>query len=175
MDKYYIVETIYVGPNPYGAQNIDADRIEIRTEPARANMSGEVRIDGWCGTTDNWSVYAHGEYDTLADARKAVIDIFGECRECELDEYHPRGCVVEAYKEGKLTPMGENESGAWIYEAMRSEITADSTADDTQAFSDKMQHYAEYEGYKLLDVTDMVTEYRDRLISERADGEDDEA
>lgn len=166
MDKYYIVETIYVGPNPYDAQNIDADRIEIRTEPARANMSGEVLTDGWCGTTNDWSVYARGEYDTLADARKAVIDIFGECRECELDEYHCGG-VVEAYKEGKLTPMGENESGNWIHEAMRSEITADSTDDDIQAFFNGMQHYAEYEGYKLFDVTDMVTEYRDLLIAER--------
>ena len=29
--SYYIISTEYVGPNPH--ENLDADRIEIRTEP----------------------------------------------------------------------------------------------------------------------------------------------
>jgi hypothetical protein len=35
-------------------------RWQLRERPARTNRSAEPRLFGWCGETDNRSVYAHG-------------------------------------------------------------------------------------------------------------------
>ena len=69
---YYIITTEYAGPNP--RENLDADRIEIHTQPGITNTSYEVRTEGWLGQTNDWSQHAHGEYATLEDALDAVKD-----------------------------------------------------------------------------------------------------
>lgn len=97
---YYIIETIYVGPNQNQDEYVDADRIEISTSPATANMSHEKRTEGWCGTTNDWSVYAHGEYATIEEARAAITEKFGEVRESDGDSFESDDeDVVETYKQ----------------------------------------------------------------------------
>lgn len=84
---YYLIENKYVGPNQRQDQYIDLDTIEISTSPAITNSSHEERIEGWCGTTNDWAVYAHGEYGTIEEARAAITDKFGDVRDCD-----PNGC-----------------------------------------------------------------------------------
>ena len=43
-------------------ENSGQECIEGRQEPMRKNMSGEVCIDGWCGTTNNINVTAMGRW-----------------------------------------------------------------------------------------------------------------
>lgn len=52
--------------------------VEIRTAPAKTNLSHEPRVQGWCGTSDGISVFAHGEYPTLTDAREAARRVMKE-------------------------------------------------------------------------------------------------
>ena len=78
---YYVIETNYAGPNH--DQHADADIIEISTAPAITNSSHEVRIEGWCGTTNDWAVYAHGEYASAEEARAAIAEKFGDVRDSD--------------------------------------------------------------------------------------------
>jgi hypothetical protein len=61
-----------------------------------------------CGTTNDWAVYAHGEYATIEEARAAITEKFGEVRDSDAngDSFESDDeDVVEAYKPGKYAPM----------------------------------------------------------------------
>lgn len=61
LQKFYLIELSYVGPNqPKGPLG---QRIRVRQEPGRKNMSGELCSEGWLGTTDDWDKTAIGEFD----------------------------------------------------------------------------------------------------------------
>ena len=166
---YYIIKTSYVGPNQ--DQNIDADTIDIRTVPAKTNMSHEVKINGWCGTTNDWSVHAYGEYETLELARNAINDIFGDVRDADPYDLGEDPDVVESYKIGQYIPMSEEETGDWVYEPMRSEIHADTTDEDITQFIAECESNANAEFGATLDssVEDMVKQYRQELRDEAFD------
>jgi hypothetical protein len=68
-EKYYIVSENYVGPNV--DQNLNSHCVRITTTPPRTNMSREIRTSGWLGTTNDWAKYAHGEFNTIEEAREA--------------------------------------------------------------------------------------------------------
>lgn len=126
--NYYIVETNYVGPNQ--DQYVDADTIEIRTAPALGNMDHEPHLDGWCGTTNDRAVYAHGGYATIEEARAAIAEKFGEVRDSDAngDSFESDDeDVVETYKRGKYAPMSSQATADWAYESIQSDIEADTT------------------------------------------------
>lgn len=41
-------------------QNNASERWSLRERPAHTNQSHEPRLTGWCGTTNNRAVFAHG-------------------------------------------------------------------------------------------------------------------
>lgn len=74
---YYLIENDYVGPNSnderyWGAKG---HYLAISEEPGRKNMSKEPCSDGWLGTTNDWSQHAHGEFETLAEAKAAAAEL----------------------------------------------------------------------------------------------------
>lgn len=71
MKKYYLIEAEDIDAKDNEADN----NMYITTEPWETNLSHEVRIDGWLGTTNNTSYHAHGVYDSLKEARKAAIEL----------------------------------------------------------------------------------------------------
>ena len=75
MSIYYVIESEYVGPNTQG--RIDSHLVTITTDAPRTNLSHEVRLDGWIGTTNDTSRHAHGAYTSEDDAREAVAELFG--------------------------------------------------------------------------------------------------
>lgn len=77
---YYIIENIYIGPNPNEEKYLNANSILISKSPAITNSSREVRLEGWCGADNDWSTVAHGKYETLQDARDAISERFGSVR-----------------------------------------------------------------------------------------------
>lgn len=173
---FYIIETKYVGPNH--DQNVDADTVEITTVPAETNSSHEVRTEGWCGTTNDWSVYAHGEYETLEAAKKAVKEIFGEVRDCDSERHDFGGydtAAVEVYKPGKFSPMSRQETADWAHDGMRSDITADTTDEQIAELVAEYEGYANSDGCTLDgDLEDMMIRYRDDKRAEREEDQDDE-
>ena len=110
--KYYIIEINYIGPNPL----CDVDTIGIYKTPAYGNMDKQPVIDGWAGTTNDWATYAHGEFDSLEDARAKIAELYPERREVdEYDDYE--NVIVELYKPGKYAIMTREDTADWLYEA----------------------------------------------------------
>lgn len=121
---FYIIETNYTGPNQ--TQYVDLDKIEIRTSPAITNCSHESRSDGWCGTTNNSAVYAHGEYITIEEALAALAERFGAVRDSDAygDSFESDGDdVVAIYKPGKYIPMSSQATADWAYGGIEASTT----------------------------------------------------
>lgn len=168
---YYIIETNYVGPNH--DQHVDADRIEISTTPAITNRSHEIRLDGWCGTTNDWAVYAHGEYATIEAARAAIAEKFGDVRDRDANGYSFESDdedVVEVYKPGKYTPMSSQATADWAYEGIQSDIEADTTDERIAELVAAYEAEANSCGYTLhSDLEDFMKERRRELRDELED------
>lgn len=164
---FYVIEDKYVGPNQ--DQHVDADTITISTVPAKTNSSHEVKLHGWCGTTNDWSTHAYGEYETLEAARLAIAENFGQVRLFEDEDKYDT--VIETYKIGQYIPMSEEETGDWVYEPMRSEIHADTTDEGIAKFIAECESNANAEFNATLDssVEDMVKQYRQELRDEAFD------
>lgn len=164
---YYIVKTQYVGPNPSDDQHVDAGRIDIRDTPAITNSSREPRIDGWCGTTNDWAVYAHGEFATIDDARTAIAEKFGAVREIDFSEYSYDPAIdgiIQAFRPGKYIPMSRAATADWIYDGMQHDINAATTDDEINNLASDYAIVANQAGYELdRHVTEMMTDYRQEL------------
>jgi hypothetical protein len=180
--SYYVVETNYEGPNR--DRYIDADRVEIWTVPARHNTSGRICLEGWCGTTNDWGVYAHGEYDTLEGARAAIAEKFGGVREGDV-EPHERflwdydgdddGEIVERYRLGAFIPYTRDETAEWAWESMEQDITANTTDERLGELVDEYEAAANREGITLHDdLWDVLAEFRERLREDEEEDEDEE-
>lgn len=163
---YYIVETRYVGPNKNQIRYIDADRVEISTEPAKKNCSGDECFEGWCGTTNDWSVYAHGRYKTIDEARAAIQEEFGDVRELEFDDYSED--LVACYKIGKYEKMSREATHSWAFESIESDITADTTDEQIEDLIDSYEKEARREGYTLHgDLKKFMIDHREEMREER--------
>lgn len=131
---FYIIEYKYTGPNR--DENIDADTIEIDTRPALTNSSKEVRTVGWCGTTGDWCVYAHGAFTTIEQAREAIKQEFGDTRTQndggETFESDSQS-AVEVHKKGKYSPMSASDTADWAYTSIQDVVTADTTDEEIQS------------------------------------------
>lgn len=166
---YYVIETRYVGPNQDQDQYTDVERIEISTIPAVGNESGDVRLDGWCGTTNDWAVYAHGQYDTADDARQAVTDIFGEVRTTDPngDVFESDEGVIETYRPGKYAPMSSQATADWAYDGIQTDIEADTTDDQIAALIAEYEYEANCQGCTMhSDIEGFMRDRRQELIDE---------
>lgn len=95
---FYLIVTEYVGPNKRDSKGDiigDSAIALICKEPGRTNSSGEVLIDGWLGTTNAQDKHAHGEFETLEEAREAAADLGYTHRRDDVDEFDES--TVEAY------------------------------------------------------------------------------
>ena len=169
---YYIIETNYVGPNQTEDQYVDVDTIEISTSPAITNSSHEQRTEGWCGTTNDQAVYAHGEYATIEEARAAITDKFGEVRDSDDngDSFESDEDVVETYKPGKYAPMSSQATADWAYEGIRYDIEATTTDERIAELVSEYESEANSNGYTLdSDLEGFMQERRQELRDELED------
>ena len=170
---YFIITTTYIGPNQTEDQYVDADKIEISTSPAITNSSHEERTEGWCGTTNDWSVHAYGEYATIEEARAAIIETFGDVRDqdpCgdifESDDED----VVEVYKPGKYAPLSRQATADCSYEWIQADITADTTDERISELFAEYEEEANSHGQTLdSDVVEFMVERRQELRDELED------
>ena len=127
-------------------------------------MSHEPVIDGWAGTTQDFSVFAHGEYHSQEDAQKAIEKLFGDVR--YEDENGPFASMdndtVLVCKPGKFAPMTKQATVDWLYDACNSEITENTTDDELEEMLKQAQEEAERFGMELYHCgLDFLTEMRD--------------
>ena len=114
--KFYVVSSEYVGPNP--GETPEGTTMGIYRTPGKTNQSHEERIDGWLGTTNDVSETAHGEFETIEEARQYIQKYFGEdCRKTEFDaifdEDEEPDCV-ESSTEGKCAYMSRRDSVEFV-------------------------------------------------------------
>lgn len=171
---YYIIETKYVGPNQTQDRYVDVDKIEISTSPAITNSSHEKRIEGWCGTTNDWTVFAHGEYATVEEARAAITEKFGEVRDSDANggsfESYDED-VVETYKPGKYAPMSSQATADWAYEGIQEGIEAETTDERIAELVAEYEAEANSYGYTLdSDLEHFMQGRRQELRDEVEDG-----
>jgi hypothetical protein len=169
---YYVISTCYVGPNPQ--QKLNLDTIGIYTVPGRTNSSREIRTNGWLGTTNDWSKFAYGEFETIEDAR-AEIMLRGPCRLANREwvrsdyDQNEMGCV-ELYMVGRHEALSGGESADWCYNG-RSNITAETTDAEIAQMVADAEDDANSRRLELdLDaVLEMYTIHRDELLAEIED------
>lgn len=168
---FYVTRTTYVGPNPGDERNSDFDYISIRTAPALTNSSQEPCFNGWCGTTDDLSVHAYGEYETLMAARAFIRQRWGDTRDTdrngepfEREDEH----TVEVYRLGRYTPMSESHTADWLAEAIARDIAADTSDARIDELLARYQADANAEGYALHKFADqLLREARDEMKQAR--------
>ena len=139
--KYYIEEIRYNGPNADDAAYIDFNRYQITTEPTHTNLSGEIRLDGWLGTSNDVSRYAHGVYDSLAAAEYEVQNLLGDEYRRD-DEPSESPDVLAVYRIGRLPPVSDEALGIWLQDV---DVPAD--ADDAA-----LRRQAKYQAFELEDT-----------------------
>lgn len=156
---YYVIETKYVGANPYDDGNIDASAIEIRTSPA-----------AWTGSYGDEAVYEHGDYQTLDEALDAIVKKFGEVRDCDhagdAFESHDEA-VVAIFKRGKYAPMSSRATADWAYERIQADIDADTTDERIAELVSEYEDDANcYGGTLHRDLEEFMLERRAELRDE---------
>ena len=171
MTTYYVIEKNYVGPNALQSQYIDANTIVISTAPAR-DYGGNEWIHGCCGEVNGWVTFAHGEYKTIEAARKAIRELlFGKWRDTDTNglpfEADDRD-VCEVYKPGRYTMWDRECSQEWCYEAINSDIKAQTSDEQMAKMLENFQYAANLEGFKLNEkaVLELMQERRQELRDE---------
>ena len=160
---YYIITTEYAGPNP--RENLDADRIEIHTQPGITNTSYEVRTEGWLGQTGDWSRHAHGEYATLEDALDAVDRLWPEHREVEnAVSCEDEDTIVQTFRPGRYAPIGHDGFDTDEF------VTAESTDEQIAENAALLEEWANGEGCTYVDgiegLIELLMERRAELIAD---------
>jgi hypothetical protein len=84
MTKYYVIEVTNTNFNEKNAELFSSQNrpfsksVVISTIPALCNSSKEECLQGWCGTTQNICVNAHGVFETLEAAQDFIEKKFPE-------------------------------------------------------------------------------------------------
>lgn len=164
---FYVIENSYVGGNE--DCHFDVDNIIISEKPACGNLSGEPVFDGWAGTTDDWSVVAHGEFESIGDAVAYVYDNFvvrseGPDGPYINDVLDPD--VVAMYRVGRYAQMTRQMTGDYLNDAFNAIVAAD----DDASLRERL-YYAEEaaqgEGCTLHgDAFEMMVSVRDERIAD---------
>lgn len=145
---YYITEHSYAGPNQLQEKFWDADYIVISTIPPRTNMSHEVRTEGWCGTTNDWGIYAHGEFESMEDAVEAINSRFNGSREIDdndgVDDFahhakHNDDGWLVTFKPGRYEPISPETLTEWMDAYTVSELEAAKTQSEVEAFIEAVE------------------------------------
>ena len=126
------------------SSRLNWDHVDISKSPARTNSSHEICTDGWCGSTNDVSVCAHGEFKTEIDARNYIEKNFetrGFSEYCKygLDEWQYDEDVIDRFMIGEVEDMDESEVGDFIYEYMMECVTASTTDEEILALEEELE------------------------------------
>ncbi|MFW6118841.1 MAG: hypothetical protein ACOC7S_00745 [Planctomycetota bacterium] len=100
MNAVYVVHVEYVGPNRE-KHHADGDYVVLTPDPPRTNLSGEVKTEGWLGTSNDWSKWAYGRFES-----REAAEAFAR-RKWDLGEWR-------AYEEDPCT-WGDSPEGERSY------------------------------------------------------------
>lgn len=166
---FYVIRNIYIGPNQDSDFFRDFDNIEISTIPAIANSSKQTCINGWCGATNDISVYAHGVYSTLQEAREAVIDKFGKLRDWEdsvISSEIVEEEIIQKYRLNKYVNLNSSETYEWACDLYGREVRANTTNEQIHQLAVDCEAEANRNGGTLSSINEILMGFRDELRKE---------
>jgi hypothetical protein len=152
--------------------------MNICTKPGRKNMSHEECVDGWLGTTSDNSSHAHGEFETIEDARSVAHKMgFTKLAEPGEDEY---AASYENEEDGTVEQWISEEAdreqwdaGDWFINSAGRVgtcsiygITANTTDEELDEMVERAECEANEENVELHGTLKLFTELRDDLKSE---------
>lgn len=174
---FYVIETVYVGPNETDERYIDTHSFEISTRPAVGNLDHEPRTSGWCGTTNDWSIDAHGEFATQEAAENWIKEYLADigCREDDMeDDDDPFDSdVVARYLPGRYAPLTPEHTQDWVNPAL-DEVTRDTTDDEISVMVAQLVEDCRDEMELDPHVDTLREEIEDRRQEQRDELEDSE-
>jgi len=163
--KYYIIKTVYVGPNP--DQHLNEDIFEITTTPGRTNLGNQKVVNGWLGQCGDWNYTACGEFATLEEARIALNELTdGNYRETSVDRSE-EGVVFKALI-GLYEELDRETSEAFTYDELYRHLSAETTDEEIDKMLSEAEASYNAEG-KSLDIAHLrqwFQECRDELKTE---------
>lgn len=127
---FFVIKHSYIGPNPNDPENIMQERWDIRDEPGQTNVSLEPKIEGWLGSSGDWSSDAYGEFATIGDARAYIAKRVGHLVPMEEDEDDLDEGVVEAYRAHIETIVIDVEGWWGSCDAFYFGLTAETTDEE---------------------------------------------
>jgi len=171
---YYVIEERYVGPNR--DQHWDADTIVISKTPALTNMSHDEITEGWAGTTNDWSVHAHGAYATIEEAEAAIREKFGQVRDEDIHGYTFEDGdpdKVAIYKPGEYAPLSGDEAGEWV-EQWEPKVSDATTDEEIAEIAEDMEQEARAQGLTFALVKGFLLQLLENKRAEAAEDDKDE-
>lgn len=87
MSNFYLVK--YTDCSSDHVNDYDNDRVEIRTKPKLYNLTGQECICGWCGTKNDISVTAYGDFESYDLALAELEDEFPDVIDSDNLELNP--------------------------------------------------------------------------------------
>lgn len=119
---YYIIQTEDFQPSDYEKST---DRVYISNQPLIDGSTRAVVIWGSATPENNRGYYAHGEYETLEEAKEAIEEIFGD-ELCEDEDADLDYITIIVYKKS-LEEMTLEGSIAFLQAGIDEDITAETT------------------------------------------------
>lgn len=176
---YYIISEKYTGPN--WEEHLDSEMAWIQTYPGRTNMSNEERTEGWLGTTNDWSKSAHGEYDTLEEARKALYALYPDgYRELGDDELSQLQWIdgrddnqmLAAVRAGEYAQLSADSSCDFCWaNGADQDVTAATTEEEIEQMVDRAEDFCNDEWRATLNRDAAIRRGREIRDERRDDAE----
>ena len=164
---FYLISIEYVGANKLDSRGHiigDSETVQLTTTPPKTNMSGEVLVNGWLGTTNDWSHNALGEFKTLEDALEE-LKILGFTSRVDSDS-----CNVVSEWQRPSAALEKWSAEDWLLNTMGAElickdydITAETTDDELEIISDNINKEAEGDNVNLFGSMELLMELRNDL------------
>ena len=168
---FYVVEHEYIGPNFSSAYDVEKflnnESWDILSEPPRTNLSKEIRTNGWLGSNNDWSSQAHGEFETIDEARNYIESRLGFLT--LLEDGDDDDDLVESYRANKETFALDVESWWQDSGACEFGVTAETSDEEIRDIAKSELANARdelnYEGvpYFVGSLEDVIREIRDNL------------
>ena len=180
---FYVIEKEFVGHADFGTgydKLVNGHYFEVRTEPGRKNMSNEVAVGSnaepvWLGTTNDWSAYARGEYETEDEAIFAACAAAGSYghgrRYIEAGEPGADDGWARAYV-GDEAWANLVDAGEWLSELSDEELGIHSGMTDLEieSIAEDLESFALYEDMcRLWGTSDFLRSRIGELEEEQAE------
>jgi hypothetical protein len=153
-EKYYLVETEWVGPDP--DEHVLEHTFTITTEQPLTNL-GRQPLDkpGWLGTTNDWDERYHGMFSRREDA---IL---------HMHKHYPRAVESDEDEDEFLVHPEESTSDIddWI-DGGCDDVDADTTDEEIKEIARKIEADANEQGvYITDDVEDWLLAYRATIMA----------